>query len=353
MPPASQVAPPSAVARMGCVWVVASTCSSSAAAMASGCPAADLLQLPRLAAVGGGEHAGVTGDPETGRAGAGDLSASAGRRAGARARRRAACSRSRRRRSWPRRTAAPSWVSQPATQACRESPAATLVSTVMGKLAAQPPGAAAVARRPDPVERHQHAVPLVGEGDVGELGHAEAGALPGRAGVGGPVHGGGPRITGGAERVADDPGVRGVRRGDRLHADLHLLDHGPGGAAVGGREHRAGVGDEPAGLRVGEGDVHAALRQQRSAGASSVAPPSAVTSSVPGSPAAQAWTPGAGAGGSPKGCSGASACPPPPQPATAAAATASSRTASTVVVRSRLGFTSAPGPPASACPRRP
>ena len=61
------------------------------------------------------------------------------------------------------------------------------------------------------------------------------------------------------------PTIQACRRRRRRSPStsrLHLLHHGPAGAAVGGREHRAGVGDEPAGLRVGEGHVHAALRQE-------------------------------------------------------------------------------------------
>ena len=182
MPNARHVAPPSAVARIG--WLlrrgqhVLLVRGGDRQRLAGG----DLLQLPRLAAVGGGEHAGVAGDPEAGLAGAGDLPglqvAGLGRRHvdAQPAPRGAAVARREDERS-------PVCVSQPATQACRGSPAATLVSTVMGSCAAEPPGAAAVARRPDPVERDEHAVALVGEGDVGELRLAEARALPGLAAV--------------------------------------------------------------------------------------------------------------------------------------------------------------------------
>ena len=240
---------------------------------------------------------------------------------------------------------APSWVPQPATQACRESPAATLVSTVMGNCLrsrhVRPPSRvlqilssaistpwrasekATSARRAPPKPVRCHVLPPSAVRKTDDA--------PGS-----------PAAPVAAPTIQACPGVHG---GDRLDRELDLADDGPAGAAVHGLEHRAGVGRDPSGLRVRGTPRRRRARGGRTSGGVQLAPPSAVTSRTPVSPAAQARTPAAGAGGSPKGWAGA-CVPPLPQPARSASATSTATSDS--AARGLVCLIVAPGPPGDA-----
>ena len=156
----------------------------------------------------------------------------------------------------------PVCVSQPTTQKPAASSVAMPVSTVIGwvlRSFQDPPPS-----RVDQILSSAMSTPWCSsaQATLASCAGAEPRPAPGLTAVRGAEHGGRPRLAGCARRVAGEPGAAGAARGDRLGGQFRLLHHGPSGAAVTGREHGAGVGDEPAGARVGEGHVHASLWQE-------------------------------------------------------------------------------------------